>query len=119
MVPLVIFNMRLTWHTYMLPSNSGEQHHLRFCTVVGGKFQTTELELATSTRLVLLHDPLPVHLLWADHLNEEFELFLQAQHLVHQPLVDTDLCWSCAPHERGSRKFWWESFETEPPVQLP
>ena len=35
-VPLVIFNMWLTRHTYMLP-DSDEQHHLHFCTVVGGE----------------------------------------------------------------------------------
>lgn len=60
-VPLVIFNMWLTRHTYKLPTNSDEQHHLHFCTVVGGwsSFMVPSLSTffgqTTSTRSLNYH----------------------------------------------------------------
>ena len=43
-VPLVIFNMWLTRHTYKLRTNSDEQHHLRFCTLVGGESENSQTQ---------------------------------------------------------------------------
>ena len=116
-VPLVIFNMWLTRRTYKLPTNSDEQHHLHFCTVVGGKSSKTSLNF--TPRLVLLHGTLSVHIFWADNVNKELELSLQAQHLGDQPLLWTYLCQSCPPYERGGRERRWKSAETKPSFQLP
>ena len=134
-MPLVIFNMWLTRHTY--EKHNSDQPHLNFCTVVGGTPKLRQhsksitvfypaknrfywwapflqnQKMFTYFRLVFLHGALSGHLLWTDKFKKESELSLQAQHLGHQPFLRTHFCGSSDPCKRRTK-----SLEAKPPHEL-